>query len=130
MTPINLLQINQQTSHFKTKILANNNNNKAHNIFDDPHLNNLIKQTIFITKPFKPFINKTFKNNFLLINKFDIIFQNNNTNLLENNLNIQKIISLIYKTEPFTTNIYITIRNQKNNNNNTLSTQTFNIYLQ
>jgi hypothetical protein len=129
MTPAGLLRVGQQTSHFGLGILANGGNDEAHDVFDDPRLGDVVERAVFITKPLKPFVDGAFGDNLLLIGGFDVVYRDDNANLLDGDLGMQGVVSLVYKTEPFTAGVYMAIRDQEDEDGDTLSAQAYDLFL-
>ena len=128
-SPIGLFRVGQQASKFGLGLVANDGADEAHDVFDDPRLGDLSERAVFVTKPLKPFMGGDFADSLLLIGGFDVVFRDENANLTDGDLALQGIISLVYRTDPFTAGFYMAIRNQEDDHGDTLKALAYDLYV-
>ena len=126
---IGLFRIGQQSSRFGLGLVANDGADEAHDVFDDPRLGDLAERALFITKPLKLFMGGDFADALLLIGGFDVVFRDDNANLPDGDLAYQGIVSLVYRTEPFTAGVYVAIRNQEDDDGDSLKAKAYDVYV-
>ena len=127
-SPVGLIRIGQQASHFGLGILANGGNDEDHDVFDDPHYGDIVERVLFATKPFK-FLKNDFGNNFVLAGGFDVVFRDDNADLTKGDLAMQGLVSLMYRTEPFTAGIYVAVRDQEDDDKDTLRAEAYDMFI-
>lgn len=128
-TPIGVLRIGQQASHFGYGLVANGGDDEDHDVFDDPNLGDLVERVLFATKPFKP-LDNAFGDGFILAGGFDVVFRDDNANLLDGDLAMQGVVSLLWKADWLTAGVYMAFRSQEDEDGDTLDAQAFDVFVE
>ena len=129
-SPIGVFRLGQQASHFGLGILANGGSDEGHDVFDDPQFGDLVERVVYVTKPLKPLMTGSFADSFLFIGGFDLVFRDDNANLIDGDIAMQGVFSLMYKTKPLTAGVYFAIREQEDSDGDTLSVQAYDAFFQ
>lgn len=127
-SPIGLLRIGHQTSHYGYGIVANNGDDEDHSVFASPRLGDIVERVLFATKPFKP-LNNAFGDAFILAGGFDVVFRDDNADLVRGDFAMQGVVSINYKTEPLTVGVYMAFRDQEDEDGDELDAQAYDLFV-
>jgi hypothetical protein len=127
--PFGLLRLGQQTSNYGLGLVANNGDDEAHDVFDDPNMGDLVERVLFATKPLKAFMSGDFANAFIVGGGFDVVFRDDNANLMDGDLAMQGVASIMYRSNPLTVGIYTAFRTQEDEDGDTLDAQAFDLFV-
>lgn len=128
-TPIGLFRLGHMTSNFGYGLVANNGDDEANDVFDDPNLGDIVERFLFVTKPFK-FLDSEFGNAFIVAGGFDVVFRDDNASLIHGDFAMQGVVSLAYRTDWINAGIYMAFRDQEDEDGDTLDAQAYDIFLE
>ncbi len=127
-SPIGLIRIGQQTSQYGYGLVANNGDDEDHSVFDSPRTGDLVERALFATKPFKA-LDNAFGDAFILAGGFDVVFRDDNANLIDGDFAMQGVVSINYRTDDLTAGVYMAFRDQEDADDDTLTAQAYDFFV-
>lgn len=128
-SPIGLFRIGHMTSHYGYGLVANNGDDEDHAVFDSPRAGDIVERILYATKPLKLFMDSEIADAVVLAGGFDVVFRDENANLLEGDLAMQGVVSLNYRTEPLTVGVYMAFRTQEDDDGDALDAQAYDLFV-
>ena len=128
-SPIGLFRIGQQTSRYGLGVIANGGDDEEHDVFDDPRLGDIVERVVFATQPLRMFSKKAWARSLILAGGFDVVYHDDNADLVDGDLALQGVVSLMWRTRELTAGFYMAFRNQEDKDGDTLKVQAYDVYV-
>ena len=132
-----VLRLGHQTSRWGLGLIANDGNDERHDLFDYGRFGDIVERVMFVTAPFG-WKSDAWAKKLLLIGGFDVVFRDENADLIAGDLALQGVISLVWRDLPeegstrpwsFTAGAYVAIRDQEDDDGDTLAARAYDLYL-
>lgn len=109
--PFGRLTVGQQTSSWGLGILANDGEKDG--LFDDNRYGDIVERVLFATTPLRLFSDGDFAKHFFVALGADLVFRDENADLLAGDRAFQGVLSSFYKDKSLFAGIYVAYRNQQ-----------------
>ncbi len=128
-SPIGLFRLGHQTSQYGYGLVANNGDDEDHSVFDSPRTGDIVERALFATKPFK-WLDNAFGEAFVLAGGFDVVFRDDNADLMAGDLATQGVVSVNYRTDWLNAGVYMAFRDQQDSDSDTLTAQAYDFFVE
>lgn len=129
-SPIGLLRIGHQTSQYGYGLIANGGDNEAADVFDRPSHGDIVERVLFATRPLQPFVDGPAGEAFIVAGGFDVVFRDDNASLVDGDLAMQGVVSLMWRTDELTAGVYMAFRTQEDDDGDTLEAQAYDLFVE
>ncbi len=146
-SPAGVLRVGQQTSKWGLGVIANDGEDQAHDVFDAPRAGDLTERVLFATAPFGA-MSGDWAKKLLLAGGFDVVYRDENASLVDGDLALGGVVSLVYRdlprsTDPwaaiaaagrdeerwgFEAGVYVAIRDQEDRDGDTLAVRAYDLF--
>jgi hypothetical protein len=136
-SPAGVLRLGHQTSRWGLGLIANDGNDEEHDLFDYGRYGDIVERVMFVTAPFG-WKKDAWAKKLLLIGGFDVVFRDENADLVAGDLALQGVVSLLWRDVPeegstrpwsFTAGAYVAIRDQEDDDGDTLEARAYDLHL-
>ncbi|MBM4387667.1 MAG: hypothetical protein FJ088_08000 [Deltaproteobacteria bacterium] len=114
-----LLRAGQMTSQWGLGVMSNSGEDKEDEFYDT-RMGDLVDRIIFVSKPLKAFSDSEFADSFYLALGGDVVYRDDNANLLGGDLAYEGVLSMFYDKAGLFAGAYFAYRNQKDDNGDKL----------
>lgn len=115
-TPVGMFRMGHQTSSWGQGILANSGEEKPMEMFSHRWRGDLVDRALFATRPLKLFLDSPVADRVILVGAFDVVYRDENADLVDGDFATQYIGSLSYRGETGDIGAYVVYRDQTDAN--------------
>lgn len=128
LTPVGQLRGGLQTSQWGLGILANSGSVGTEGLFNQHFGGDRVLRAIFATAPLRPISETGFTKDFYLAVGADVVWRDENADLLAGDQAIQGVVAAMYDTEPTKGGAYVVYRDQTDRDEDFLRVWAFDLY--
>jgi hypothetical protein len=111
-SPIGRFALGQMASDWGLGLVANGGADPGSD-FDDTHFGDIVERLSYTTRPFAPFFDNDFAQHMFISVGGDLVFRDDNADLVEGDLAFQFVTAMGYASEDHFAGVYFAYRNQE-----------------
>ena len=115
-SPAGVLMVGQMGSRWGLGLLANDGSDRSdpmeEDLFSDPRHGDLVDRLMFVTAPAAVFTDAEWARHLLLGVGGDVVFRDDQADLVEGDLALQAVASLLWRDDDLTGGVYVAVRRQ------------------
>ncbi len=128
-SPIGEFRLGQMPSHWGMGMVANNGQTQTGE-FSAPRFGDIVERIIWLFPFVKPFTQRPIGNRLFLGAAFDVVFRDENAELIKGDLAFQGAFSLLYRQkDSIFAGVYVAVRRQQDRDGRRIDAQAFDFYL-